>query len=131
MRNYKYLFFSIILVLASCLSEEPVPNNIINEDRMTGLLVEMHLVNADLYNVPQAPDTIYKYTMGRYTAAFKKFHTDSNQFSKSFSWYTHHPVKMDEMYDNVVKIIQAKTDSVAKIKPSKPSLPVNKPIPAQ
>ncbi|QKJ29701.1 DUF4296 domain-containing protein [Mucilaginibacter mali] len=133
MRNYKYFFFLIILVLASCLSEESVPNNVIQEDRMTGLMVELHLVDGDLFNIQQTPDTIYKYSMGRYQAAFKKYRTDSVQFKKSFNWYVKHPIKLDEVCDNVIKILQAKTDSVAKIKPSKPSAPNNTPVnvPAQ
>lgn len=128
MRTYRYLFFLIVLAFASCLSEETTPKDVLDEDHMTSLLVELHLVDGDLYNVQQTPDTLYKYTMGRYTATFKKFHTDSNQFSKSFSWYTHHPVKLDEMYDNVIKILQAKTDSVAKLPASKPAAPVNTPV---
>lgn len=128
MRIYKYFIILVILAFASCIGEETTPKDVLEEDRMTGLLVELHMVDGDLYNVQQAPDTIYKYTMGRYTTTFKKFRTDSNQFNKSFSWYTHHPVKLDEMYDNVIKILQAKADSLAKIPVGKPSAPVNTPV---
>ena len=130
MRIYKYLFFLGLLAFAACQGEEPVPANVISEDRMPAIVADIHIVDGDLYNVPQTPDSLYKYSMGHYMAVFKKYHTDSVQFKKSYTWYTRHPVKLDEIYDNVLKILQTKNDSIAKIKvpPPKPAAPVNAPV---
>jgi hypothetical protein len=130
MRIYKYLFFLGLLVFTACTSEEKVPNDVISEERMPALLADIHIVDGDLYNVSQTPDSLYKYSMGHYLAVFKKYHTDSVQFKKSYTWYTRNPVKLDKIYDEVLKILQAKTDSIAKIKPppAKPSAPNNKPV---
>jgi hypothetical protein len=130
MRIYKYLFFLGLLAFAACKGDESVPANIISEDRMPAVIAEIHIIDGDLYNVPQQPDSLYKYSMGHYTAAFKKHHTDSTQFKKSFIWYTKHPVKLDEIYDKVLKILQTKNDSIGKIKVPipKPAPPVNTPV---
>lgn len=129
MRTYKYLFFSVLLALAGCHSEETVPDNVISEKRMPVIIAEMHIIDGDLYNVPQMPDSLYKYSMGHFTALFKKHHTDTLQFRKSYTWYTKHPVKLDKIYDEVIKILQAKNDSIAKLPASK--APANTVKPAQ
>ncbi|MES2279530.1 MAG: DUF4296 domain-containing protein [Bacteroidota bacterium] len=130
MRIYKYLFFLGLLAFCACIGEAKVPGDVISEDRMPALIADIHIVDGDLYNVAQVPDTLYKYSMGNYQAVFKKHHTDSTQFKKSFTWYTKHPVRLDAIYDDVIKILQTKVDSIAKIKvpPAKPTAPNNKPV---
>lgn len=110
------LFFSVLLVLGACNSNEPVrPDDIIPEDKMAVIMADVHIVDAEMFNVQQQPDSLYKYGMGYYVATFKKFHTDTVQFKKSFTWYTKHPVQLDAIYDDVVKIVQKKSDSINKI----------------
>jgi len=115
MRIYKSLFFLVLLVLTACSSKQ-TPTDIIPKDRMTYLLTDLHVVDGSLYSAPQMPDSLYKYSMGAYTAVFQKYHTDSVQFKKSFTYYTANPDQLDEIYDNVLKIVQARIDSLNKIK---------------
>ena len=114
MRIYKTLFFSVLLVLTAC-SNNSVPSVVLPPETMVPVLVDLHIVDGGLYNISQAPDSMYKYGMGNYIQVFKKHHTDSLTFRKSFKYYTTNPKLMTEIYDNVVKILQAKSDSVDKV----------------
>lgn len=109
MRKYINLFFSALIFLLACNS---TPNGIIKRDRMTSLLVDIHLTDGGLMNVIQVPDTLYKYGNARYLAVFKKYDTDSNQFRRSYKYYTTQPEVFAAMYDDVLKALQIKTDSL-------------------
>jgi len=109
MRKYIILFFSGLLLLNAC---KKAPEGIISPDVMTNLLTEVHLADGAIGNIPQIPDSIYKYGMGKYLEIFKKYHTDTAQFRKSYKYYTMHPDQMVSIYDAVLKKLTAKNDSV-------------------
>jgi len=110
------LFFSVLLVLGACSSAEPErPATIIAPERMAVILANVHIVDGEMFNVQQQPDSLFKYGMGYYVAMFNRFHTDTAQFKKSFVWYTKHPVQLDAIYDDVMKIVQKKNDSLTNL----------------
>ncbi|WP_184542218.1 DUF4296 domain-containing protein [Mucilaginibacter sp. FT3.2] len=113
---YKYLtlFFSVTLFCCGCKSNS-VPNKFIQPNAMTGLLVQIHLIDGSLYNNVQVQDTLYKYGMGKYLAAFKRFNTDSAQFRKSLVYYSNDPDKLSAIYDKVDLRIKAMSDSVNQV----------------
>jgi hypothetical protein len=82
---------------------------------MAPLLTEIHMVDGSMYNLMQTPDTLYKYGTAKYLAVFKKYHTDSVQFRKSFKYYTAHPDLLQNIYEQVSKNIKQKTDSLNKV----------------
>lgn len=110
---YKYLtlFFSVTLFLCGCKSDS-VPSKFIQPKQMTGLLIQIHLIDGSLYNGLQGGDSLYKYGMGKYLAAFKKFNTDSAQFRKSMQYYASEPDKLFKIYDSVEVRIKTMSDSV-------------------
>lgn len=114
MRIYLNLFF-LALLLTACKGSD-VPAGIIPRDQMIGLLVDVHLTDGQMYNIVQVPDSIYKYGMKRYLKVFKNHHTDTTQFRKSIEYYGSQPKMLDEMYDEVVQRLQAKNDSLQKVK---------------
>jgi hypothetical protein len=114
MRKYNKLFFSVFIFLVACQGNN-VPDGIIEQKKMTNLLTEIHIVDGSMYNVLQIPDTLYKYGMDRYLKVFKKYHTDSVEFKKSFRYYTTRPEILETMYDQIMKNIQMKSDSVNKL----------------
>jgi hypothetical protein len=111
MHKYLILFFSVTLFLCACKSNG-IPNGIIKPDAMTGLLTEIHLIDGSLYSGMQSPDTLYKYGMGNYLAAFERFHTDSATFKKSMDYYSTDPDRLSAIYDQVDIKIKALLDSV-------------------
>jgi len=121
MRIYKYLFFLGLPVLAACGGGNKVPNDVISEDRMPAILAELHIIDGDMANVNQTLDSLYKVGMGNYVAMFKKYHTDTTQFKKSYKWYTKNPDKLNNISDRVIEILNAKMDSVTKAVPKVPA----------
>ncbi len=114
MHKYIILFFSVLVFLTACGGND-APEGIIEQPQMTGLLTDIHLTDGTLYNVPQIPDSLYKYGSARYAEVFKRYHTNNKQFTASLKYYTTQPLKLVEIYDQVSKNIKGKTDSLVKI----------------
>ena len=114
MLKYIILFFSVTFVLSACKGNK-TNDGIIKHDQMVSLLTEVHIIDGGIYTIPQNPDSLYKYGTGRYIALFKKHHTDTAQFSKSLKYYTTQPVELQAIYEQVIKNLTKKSDSLIKI----------------
>ena len=114
MNKYNKLFFSVLIFLAAC-SGNKVPNGIIAQDKMTNLLTDIHIVDGSIYSVMQLPDSLYKYGTDKYQMVFRKYHTDSLQFKKSFQYYASNPDKLQAIYDQITINIKQKSDSLNKL----------------
>lgn len=114
MHKYIILFFSVTFLLYACTGNK---NNgeIIKHDQMVSLLTEVHIIDGGIYSIGQNPDSLYKYGTGRYLALFKRHHTDTAQFSKSLKYYTTQPVELQAIYEQVLKNLAKKADSLTKI----------------
>ncbi len=114
MRKHNILFFLGLLFLGACIGN--YPTGIIKPDKMVNLMVDVHIVDGSIFNIDSAhPDSLYKYSINRYLKVFERHHTDSLQFKKSIEYYSLHPEQLEEMYAEISKIIQAKSDSINKI----------------
>jgi len=120
MRIYKILFFLPLLFLLSCKDEKAA--GILSHEDMQALLVDVHIVDGTVFELSPEPDSLYKYTSGKYARVFQKHHTDSTQFKKSFSYYTNRPDELLEIYEKVVPAIKFKADSAATVKRKADSL---------
>jgi hypothetical protein len=114
MHKYNRLFFLVLLFLAAC-KQTSRPGGIIDQERMTKLLTDIHVVDGSVYNMLQMPDSLYKNGTGRYLAVFEKYNTDSIQFKRSFKYYTANPEVMATMYEQIADNLKQKTDSLNKI----------------
>lgn len=114
MHKYKNLFFSVLLFFAACKSDK-TPSGIMEPEQMTSLLTQLHIVDGSLYNVTQIPDSLYKYGTAKYLDVFKKFHTDSVQFKKSYKYYTSHPELLETIYEQITINLKTKSDSLNKL----------------
>ena len=111
MHKYITLFFSVLLILSAC-KHGKTSDEIIGQKEMTGLLTDIHIVDGTMYAVMPNPDSLYKYGTGKYLALFKKHNTDSVQFKKSLRYYAGQPVELLAIYDQVLKNIKTKLDSL-------------------
>jgi len=114
MHKYNKLFFSVLIFLAAC-SSNKTPDGIIPQAKMTNLLTDIHIVDGSMYNIMQLPDSLYKYGTDKYLMVFRKYHTDSVQFKKSFQYYASNPEKLQAIYDQITINIKTKSDSVNKL----------------
>jgi len=114
MHKYITLFFSVSLFLFSCKGGK-APDEIIKHDQMTSLLTEVHMIDGRVYGIFQSPDSLNKYGTSRFDALFKRYHTDSAQFRRSFKYYATKPVELQKMYDQILVNLKQKTDSLNKV----------------
>jgi hypothetical protein len=115
MRKHNILFFLALLFLGACIGSN-VPDGIIKPDKMTSLMVDVHMVDGSIYDIDaQTPDSLYKHGINRYLKVFKRHRTDSLQFKKSLEYYSLHTEQLEEMYAEITEILQAKIDSINKI----------------
>lgn len=112
MRKHIILFFSALLFLCAC-NDDKDAKGVLGRQDMIGVLVDIHLVDGALSNQSNS-DSLYR-SMGHYMYVFKKHHTDSAQFRKSILYYTKRPDNFMNMYDDVIKILQVKSDSMNSI----------------
>ena len=128
MRKHIFLFFLALTFLVACIDD--TPKGIIKRDRMTKLMVDVHIIDGTIYNLEAKSDTLYKYGFDRYNKLFKSYQTDSTQFKKSLKYYTQRPEVMSEMYKDILALLQAKSDSLLKAQEDKKRInkkPINKP----
>ena len=120
MRKHIFLFFWALIFLYAC---NNTPKGILDPHDMTQLMVDVHIADGSLSTIDMPTgDSLYKYGFNRFIMVFKKHHTDSVQFKNSLKYYTLHSDKLELVYADVIKIMQAKLDSVNKLQ-----MPTTKP----
>jgi len=112
MRKYFNLFILVLIFLSACRGHRDSAD-IISRNRMINLLTDVHVADGSLYQVMQNPDTLYKYGMAKYINLFKSYHTDTAGFRKSMEYYSRRPDELIVMYDQVLKNLRMKSDSLA------------------
>ena len=122
MRKYIILFFTISFFLLACNKNKPA-KPIIDQPHMVSLLTELLIVDGSMYNVSNVPDSMYKYGFGKYQALFKKHHTDSAQFNRSFKYYTTNESELLLIMDKVQDNLKIKSDSINNIQLKKNAIP--------
>ncbi len=113
MRFYKILFSLPLLFLLAC-NHDPKPDNLIDQEQFTSLLVDMHLSDGYLSTKSQVPDTLNYRGNGLYNAVFKRHQVDSVAFKKSYQYYSVHLEQMEQIYKTVLERLTAKNDSITK-----------------
>jgi hypothetical protein len=114
MHKYIILFFLVLTILCSC-GDDSAPAGILKRSAMINVLTEVHIVDGSLISISQAPDSLYKYGYQKYSSVFKKYGSDSAEFKRSFKYYSLKPTVLTEMYTEVLKKIQVKSDSLTKL----------------
>lgn len=121
MNKYIALFFLVSSFLFSCKGDKK-GTGIIDHDRMTSLLTEVHLIDGRMYTMMQSQDSLNKYGTSKYDALFKRYHTDSVQFKKSLKYYALQPGELQKIYDQILENLKHKTDSLNKLQRNTDSL---------
>ena len=58
MHKYITLFFSAALFLCAC-NGKSIPKDVLQPNAMANILTEIHIIDGTMYNVIQAPDSLY------------------------------------------------------------------------
>ncbi len=103
----KILFILFPALLFACSSEpDNVEGNIIPPEKMKDLLVEIHIIEAEMgyENIPA--DTLKEVMMAIYAKIFDKYEITTDDFRESFKHYTENSVIMDKIYTDVIAEIE-------------------------
>jgi hypothetical protein len=110
-----FLLLTLLVGFISC-KDEAVnkPDNLIAKDKMIDVMYDLSILEAMKYQNLASLDT-YKVNPSQYI--FKKYKIDSVQFAHSNIYYASNYTNYKEMYDDVIKRIEAKktvVDSLVK-----------------
>ncbi len=100
----KYLFIGILLIsVFSCKEpKEKIPDSVIPMDKMINVLIDVHLIEANIStkNTPKDTGIIYfnKYKVDLY----KKYSITDSLYKRSFDFYAARPGLMDKMYEKII-----------------------------
>ncbi|WP_316839944.1 DUF4296 domain-containing protein [Pedobacter gandavensis] len=115
MRNFLYIL-SLFLLISAC--KPGIPKDIIQPDKMPGVLSDIHLTDAYVASFPSS-DSARKVASSFYKGIYKKYGIDSAVFARSMAYYNDNPKLLDEIYTSVVddltkqKAVITKSDSLA------------------
>ena len=98
--------FSIIILLAvffgSCSGEEDIPNDVLSQEKMTHVMIEIHILEAKIGRLGITTDSAKIVYDHLEKEIFAKSGTDSASFFRSFEYYSTHPEPFSVVYNAVV-----------------------------
>jgi hypothetical protein len=108
-------YFWLVLVLVSCSEENvPAPDYVIAQDKFTNIMVQVHLIDANInqrfVKLVDSTDQSLSY----YKAMFEAEGITRTDFDSTFAYYARHPKKMDEIYDSVQSKLKAMAEELQK-----------------
>ena len=84
------------------------PANLVDEDKMAGILTEVHLSEARITKLNiGSSDTSALLFKRLHTQTLKKFDVDTASYSQSFVYYSAHPDQLAKIYEQVVDKLKA------------------------
>lgn len=94
--------FLFILLISSCSKKENIPSNLIDETKMTNILIQLQLVEAKsnlLYSLPDSSQAMYKHLE---LSLLKSNKITKADFDSSYSYYCKNPAILEKIYSKVV-----------------------------
>ena len=107
MKTVFYILLIILFCSCNCNSNSKSNNSPkLNSSEITDILTELHLTEAYVsqlkLNTSNTLDSLSYYKQ----LVFKKHQITEKSFDQSMEYYTHHPIKLQEIYKKVKKQIQ-------------------------
>ncbi len=111
----------IIIILSTWACKKAQKENVIiesqdilSEEKMTSILVDIHLIEADLFIKQNNGKDIKYYTRYYYDYLTKKYHITYNQFVININYYASHIKEFEKIYEQVVSTISQKNGEIYK-----------------
>lgn len=117
---YLRLFLSILLIfiLANCSDDPQKPDNLIDEDTYTDLMIELQLIRAYGENAETDSTTIDSLT----TEVFQKYDVSAESFMESHEYYEHFPEQQKARTEEAIE--RLKMDQVENSDAKMDTLPI-------
>ncbi|MFW0718496.1 DUF4296 domain-containing protein [Pedobacter sp. N23S346] len=101
----KRLMWGLVVVVLAFSCKSKTPDGIIDTARMGGILFDIHVADGYISTI-YVPDSARKVASAYYKGIYKKFDTDSAEYTRSLNYYYQNPEKLQEMY----KVISTRLD---------------------
>ncbi len=92
----------LILIIGGCQSGNNEKNLILKKEKMTDVMVDVHLAEAVLRNKKISGEKLDKITSDAYHKIFNKHAITKAQFDSSFAYYERNIEKFNEIYEEVI-----------------------------
>tara|TARA_Y100001972_G_scaffold77175_1_gene93767 strand:+ start:3006 stop:3344 length:339 start_codon:yes stop_codon:yes gene_type:complete len=110
----KKLFLIICLFIACSCSEEKLPEGVLDKDKMTEVLMEIHLLEAKiqkLYLPLDSGQVVFKHYE---TKLLQDLGVSQEVYDRSLIYYVDHSQEMGEIYDRIVDSLMLKQNTLKK-----------------
>lgn len=109
-----FIFIFTLILFYGC--KPGIPNDVIQPTEMEKILYDIHVVDGYATTFDTAtPDSLKKTFSPFYKGVYKKFGTDSAQYTRSINYYYKHPKLMAEMYEHITEKLKKARDKAAKV----------------
>jgi len=103
MNKLVWAFLAVVFILGC---KPKAPEGIIEREKMEKILFDIHLIDGYISTI-YVQDSAKKVGAAYYKGIFKKYDTDSIQYTASLKYYNSNPDQLEEMY----KVISKKLDN--------------------
>lgn len=101
------------MLVLGCRGSDGIPDDAIPMDQMASIISELQLAETAIARLNlQSYDSSKVAFQYMQLQTLEKHGVDSAQYNKSFNAYARYPAQMEEIYTNVLKILEEKSDSV-------------------
>jgi photosystem II stability/assembly factor-like uncharacterized protein len=102
-----FLLLGIILVVIACSDTPKAPANVIDEQTMSKILADIHIIEA---KASRLSFQVYDSTKVAYNELERrvmlKYKTDTTRYKASYKFYVANPESMVRIYDETLKILK-------------------------
>jgi hypothetical protein len=103
---------ALLAIIAGCKSK--IPSGILQPAKVEAVLYDIHISDAFIATLVNQ-DSAKKVAASYYKGIYKKFDTDSAEYTRSMNFYYAHPEMLNTMYDRVTEKLKKSKDSLDKI----------------
>jgi hypothetical protein len=109
----KILAGLLLLLVLGCKRGDKLPDDIIPTEQMSSILADLQIAESTVARM-----NLKSYDSSKVAFQYKQqqildsYSVDSSLYNRSYEAYARYPVYMEEIYTDVLKILEIKTDSV-------------------
>jgi len=111
----KALLFAGILVTACSPKPEKIPVSVIQPEKFTSLMIQLHIAEASVTSLNLPPDSANALFRKAKKETLIRKKVDEKEFEKAFRYYSEHPVEMDKIYAAVVDSLSLRESLLPKV----------------
>jgi hypothetical protein len=98
---------ALLFLCFACGHSEHIPSNVLDQQKMQGVLVDMLQADSYVSSHPLVRDSSAKVSQRLYSQIFQKHKISRTDFERSLDFYNSHPKLMEENIQTVIDSLSA------------------------